>query len=152
VLNKMKGYNMITYITGNIFNSSDDVLIHGCNCFKTMGAGVAFQVKRLYPGAATADINNPTPKLGEYSSWTGKNRIHNKQITIVNAYTQYNPYPPVDYDAIKKVMNQISIDFKGKTICMPKIGAGLAGGDWQKISGIIDGIFHDIPINVYILG
>ena len=34
-------------------------------------------------------------------------------------------------------MKRICNDFKGKKIGYPKIGAGLAGGDWDLISHII---------------
>jgi O-acetyl-ADP-ribose deacetylase (regulator of RNase III) len=28
-----------------------DVIVHGCNCFKTMGGGIAAQIKRVFPKA-----------------------------------------------------------------------------------------------------
>ncbi len=34
-------------------------------------------------------------------------------------------------------MKQIKRDFSGKRIGFPKIGAGLAGGDWERIAEII---------------
>ena len=62
---------------------------------------------------------------------------------IVNAYTQYHwkTGPGImnaDYRAIQQVFSQIATDFKGRRIGYPKIGAGLAGGDWKVISTIID--------------
>jgi len=35
-------------------------------------------------------------------------------------------------------MNSVKAQFSGKRIAYPKIGAGLAGGDWDIIRGIID--------------
>jgi O-acetyl-ADP-ribose deacetylase (regulator of RNase III) len=43
-----------------------------------------------------------------------------------------------DYDAIRSVFKKIKSNFSGKRIGYPKIGAGLAGGDWDQISKIID--------------
>jgi len=44
----------------------------------------------------------------------------------------------VDYDAIDKVLANIAIDFSYAKIGLPLIGAGLAGGDRQIISKIIE--------------
>jgi O-acetyl-ADP-ribose deacetylase (regulator of RNase III) len=130
---------MIRYVTGDLFKSSEEVLVHGCNCFCTMGAGVALLVRQYYLDAYTADIMTKygdKQKLGTYSSSTGKHKYREQQITIVNAYTQYyfgcNKIQ-FDYDAFENVFKLILKDFADKTICMPKIGAGLAGGDWLKI-------------------
>lgn len=43
-----------------------------------------------------------------------------------------------DYQAIRKVMQAVKGRFAGKRIGYPKIGAGLAGGDWEIIGSIID--------------
>ena len=43
-----------------------------------------------------------------------------------------------DYDAIRAVLRHIKDNFSGKKIGYPKIGAGLAGGDWDVIAKIID--------------
>jgi len=61
-------------------------------------------------------------------------------LIVVNAYTQYGfgkKKSPVDYDAVTMVMRKINHEFKGMHIGLPWIGSGLAGGDWNKIKGII---------------
>lgn len=54
------------------------------------------------------------------------------------------------YEAIEKVFGSIADNFYGKRIAYPKIGAGLAGGDWEIISSIIDeeleGMDHTVVI------
>ena len=39
----------------------------------------------------------------------------------------------------------------GFTVAIPKIGAGLGGGDWKKIEKIIEEEFKDVVPNVYVL-
>lgn len=39
----------------SLFKSGDGHLIHGCNCFHTMGKGVAKQIAREFPQALEAD-------------------------------------------------------------------------------------------------
>jgi O-acetyl-ADP-ribose deacetylase (regulator of RNase III) len=114
-----------------------DVIVHGCNCFCTMGAGIAATIKKIFPEAYTADRKSEyasKEKLGTYTSATIK------YLTIVNAYTQYDfkGRRNADYDAIRNVFKLIKQDFPGKKIGYPLIGAGLAGGDWNIISQIIN--------------
>ena len=48
--------------------------------------------------------------------------------------------PPVRYGAIRSGLERVAIFAKEReaTIHMPRIGAGLAGGDWTVISSIVD--------------
>lgn len=118
-----------------------DVLVHGCNCFCSMGAGVARLIQEEFPEAYAADLvtsKGDRRKLGNYSHATVKRGHYT--LTIVNAYTQFHFQGEpclVDYQAIRKVFAKIREDFTGKRIAFPKIGAGLGGGDWQKIASII---------------
>ncbi|MGH1541486.1 MAG: macro domain-containing protein [Arenicella sp.] len=124
-----------------------DVIIHGCNCFCAMGAGIAKTIKAEFPEAYQADLNTTKGdrnKLGSFSSATVIRGQH--QITIVNAYSQFHwqgKGNKADYQAIKSVFAQIQQAFSGKRIAYPLIGAGLAGGDWTIISQIIDSALKD---------
>ena len=84
-----------------------DLIIHGCNCFCTMGAGIAKTIKEKFPEAYRADLETEKgarSKLGQIS-W-GETKIESGTLIIVNGY--------------------------------PAIGAGLAGGEWEVISKIIE--------------
>lgn len=139
-MNYIKG-DLIHLFKENYF----DVLVHGCNCFCTMGKGFAEKLKIEYPEIYKVDCSTKKgdeSKLGTYSIY----HITETNQFIVNAYTQfhwlYNVYGKteiiVDYDAIDKVFSKIKIDFCDKKIGIPKIGAGLAKGDWLVIETIID--------------
>lgn len=140
------GYLIMKKVKGDLIKLGKeghfDVIVHGCNCFCTMGAGIAATVKKEFPEAWLADKMSMTGdklKLGNYTSANFK--IGDHTLTVVNAYTQYQPAgdgPQIDYDALREVFYLINRDFSGKRIGYPAIGAGLAGGDWDKIAGIID--------------
>jgi len=123
-------------------NGNFDVIIHGCNCFCTMGAGIAKSIRSKFPEAFDADRNTKKgdiSKLGDFSCATIKSGSYS--VTIINAYTQYNyrgKGVKADYEAIKKVFNKLKIQYSGKRFGFPLIGAGLAGGDWNIISDIIN--------------
>jgi O-acetyl-ADP-ribose deacetylase (regulator of RNase III) len=119
-----------------------DVIVHGCNCFCTMGAGIDRVIQEEFPEAYAADlvtIKGDRNKLGDFSFATVTRNGH--QITIVNGYTQFHFHGEsvlVDYDAVQSIFKKVKQRFSGKRIGYPKIGAGLAGGDWRRISEIID--------------
>ena len=119
-----------------------DVIVHGCNCFCTMGAGIAKVIKSEFPEAYEADCRTEKgskDKLGTYSHATVER--NGNEITVINAYTQHDykgTGMKADYDAIRSVFKKIKSNYSGKRIGYPKIGAGLAGGDWDQISKIID--------------
>lgn len=128
----------LKYITGDLVRDADDydVIIHGCNCFCTMGAGIARSIAKKWPGAYVADCETrkgDKGKLGKFTTYV------DGDLTIINAYTQYHYYGKdlCDYEAIRSVMRELKVRYHGKKFGLPLIGAGLAGGDWSKIEAII---------------
>jgi len=118
------------------------LIVHGCNCFCTMGAGIARGIKGQFPEAFEADQTTQKgskEKLGTCSF--AKIEREGINLIVVNAYTQFDYRgrgEKVDYDAVRSCMKWIRENFEGERIGIPKIGAGLAGGDWQRISQIVD--------------
>jgi O-acetyl-ADP-ribose deacetylase (regulator of RNase III) len=138
-------------ITGDIIKlaiaGQFDVIIQPCNCFCTMGSGptkkgLAKGIKDTFPEAYAADcatIKGDIKKLGTFT-FAEINRFA-KPLVVVNAYTQYRygvDKRHVDYDAVRRVMTAIQKQFSGRIIGYPKIGCGLAGGDWSIIEPIIN--------------
>lgn len=131
-----------------------DVIVHGCNCFNTMGAGIARSIKAHFPEAFYADLatnKGSKEKLGTISSA----RIHGDEghLDVVNAYTQFRyrgTGPKVDYAAVESCFSLVAKNYPNARIGYPAIGAGLAGGDWTKIAKIIDmsleGLDHTLVI------
>ena len=118
-----------------------DVIVHGCNCQNAMGAGIALSIKKVFPEAYAADcktIRGDRNKLGTISTATV--RRHGRDITIANAYTQYDWRGQgvlTDYDALRGAFQEIKSHFSGRRIGYPLIGAGLAKGNWKRIETII---------------
>lgn len=129
-----------------------DVIVHGCNCFHTMGGGIARLIKARFPEAFEADLATPKgkrSKLGSISAAT----ITRGDVTfdIVNAYTQFSfgtQKRQVDYDAVSACFEKVAERFSSARIGYPLIGAGLAGGDWReiesRISDALDGLDHTL--------
>ena len=97
-----------------------DLIVHGCNCFGTMGAGIAKGIKSEFPEAFDADqktLKGSKEKLGTCSYTKIKREGIN--LIVINAYTQFNYHGPgikVDYDAVRSCMKWIKENFEGKRI------------------------------------
>lgn len=137
-------------------NGDIDVLVHGCNCFCVMGAGIARAIKEQYPNAyyidqqtARGDVN----KLGTINGVFYTTSLGNT-LAIVNAYTQFSfghDQVHADYTAIRNCMMEIKKKFSGRRIGLPMIGCGLAGGDWNIVSVIIDEELGDEDVTIMYL-
>jgi O-acetyl-ADP-ribose deacetylase (regulator of RNase III) len=122
---------------GNLLDLAEagefDIVVQGCNCFNTMGGGIAREIRERYPMAALVDnetIKGDYNKLGNYTTaFTGK-------FLIVNAYTQYNMSQGTDvfeYTAFDLLCQKLHKAYGTKRIGLPYIGMGLAGGNKNVI-------------------
>ena len=134
-----------------VLDSEFDLFAHGCNCFHSFGKGIALSVKDTFPKAYVADKSTAygsKDKLGTYSF------SDYDCVKVINAYTQFNygyGKRNADYNAIKKVFETLNLEYPGLTLAIPKIGAGLGGGDWEEIEKVIEKSTPDLWIYVIIL-
>jgi len=136
---------MLKNIDGDLLELAEqghfDVIVHGCNCFNTMSAGIAKQIKDNHPAAYYADqntIKGDFSKIGTYS----EGEAASGKYLIVNAYTQYDFSHGDDvfeYDAFQKILNKLEDDFTDDTrFGFPLIGCGLAGGNKSYIIKMLE--------------
>lgn len=148
---------MLVYKKGDVTTAHEDIIAHGCNARGVMGKGVAKAIRDKWPGAYEAykaAYDEHGLHLGEVVIYQGDT------VTVANCITQEfyrggdDNTQYVDYDAVHKCMGALRRYCEEQdlhTIAMPKIGAGLGGGDWLRIEGIIRYEFEetDIKISVY---
>ena len=152
---------MITkYIKDDIIKTDIKYIAHGVNCQNVMGSGVAKalydkypEVKKryheycenmsVYKGVKGADL------LGRVCSTTPSNgRV------VFNMFTQeyygYDGKRYVNYAAIVKGFEKLVESKLCFTLAIPKIGCGLAGGDWDIVEQLInDTVGGKIEVWVY---
>lgn len=151
--------------TGNLIDMAEaglfDVIVHGCNCYTTMGSGIAKEIKERYPAAYRVDkqwpikmvmpyIHTPELRLGNFSFAvveappTAPHYLdcERKKFTIVNAYTQVGFMPRdvdhFEYASFELILRKLLSVYGDRRVGLPYIGMGLAGGDPEKIIPIID--------------
>lgn len=132
------------------------VIVQGCNCFHIMGGGIARQLADKYPQVLEADKKTPygdRKKLGKCSIVTINSKEH--EFIVVNVYTQYNCSSGSDvfeYEHFKQFLERLTpVSLYGTqgtrrkgSIGFPMIGAGLVGGDWNRISKMIEQFAEDV--------
>jgi O-acetyl-ADP-ribose deacetylase (regulator of RNase III) len=135
-----------------------DVITHGCNCLSKMGAGIAPQMAQTF-GCDKFPMELMGPNINKLGCIDYKTiNIESNELIVVNSYTQYKygknhedgDKKPLDYEALTLCMRKINQTFKGKRIGLPKIGSGLAGGDWNQIKQIIKTELKDCELTVVI--
>lgn len=142
-----------------------NVIAHGCNCFNTMKSGIAPLIAAAFPEAHRADQQTKKgskEKLGFISGDFSNN------VLVLNLYSQYNftgrreGKMDLDYWALYGALDKMAglihsrcrimgMDPDQIRIGLPKIGAGLAGGDWAVISKMIAGRLRDFDVTIYVL-
>jgi O-acetyl-ADP-ribose deacetylase (regulator of RNase III) len=153
--------NKLKYDTGDLLelmrDGSFEVVAHGCNCFHAMGSGIAKQLADSYPEIPEMDISDSAcgdkDKMGAYTEVdittdTGYN------VWVFNAYTQFTTGGrAVSYDAVFDFFESLASLDIGVKIGLPKIGAGLGGGEWSIIEAIINETLikggHDVTVVIY---
>ena len=120
-------------------NNDFDIILHGCNCFNMMGAGIAAQIAQQFPDAQMADnetLRGDPGKLGTYTvGMSGR-------LVILNCYTQFGissiGNDVFEYMAFERVLDKIAQRFGKWRIGLPLIGMGLASGDEGRIIPMIE--------------
>lgn len=143
-------------ILDNVLNNA--IIAQGCNNQGSMGKGIALSIKQKYHKAYKDYLNAYNTNglgLGTVIFSNVRNFLF-----IANAVTQDKYWSPgdsnsivyADYDAIRKCFKTIAKFAKQYKVPVhyPKIGAGLANGNWDIINKIIceelDGIEHHLWI------
>jgi O-acetyl-ADP-ribose deacetylase (regulator of RNase III) len=148
---------VIKYVKGDLFESGADIIAHGCNCVGGFGSGVAGQIAKRYPRVRNAYLERHEELGWELGDVQFVYAELGKGLYIANCATQKEYYPRdrvhADYDAIRTAMTRVKQWAKGqgKSVAIPKIGAGLAGGDWNRIEAILKEVFDDYDVTVYTL-
>lgn len=130
-----------------------DVIVHGCNCFNNMGSGLAPHIRQAFPKAWEVDQATSKGCPGKLGNYT---HAICGDVIVVNAYTQYGYGPNgktaeqvrlginrggrkdhFDYTGFREILRQLRSQWGGLRFGFPLIGAGLAGGNWERIQEII---------------
>lgn len=155
---------MINYITGDASfpektcPNGIKIIVHIVNDIGKWGAGFVLALSKRWSNLKNDyQTHYRAYSLGDiYVSKTSDNDIY-----VVDLFgqhgirTTFNP-TVIRYGAVEQGLKKLryrleKASLKDVSIHMPKIGSGLAGGNWQIIENIINKVFDgsNIPIYVY---
>lgn len=145
---------VLKHTQGNLLDLAEagqfDVVVQGCNCFNTMGGGIAREIRERYPHVAKVDSLTSRGDYNKLGTWTKENvLLKNGTVSfdIINAYTQYNMSQGTDvfeYVAFELILQKLIHSYGDKRIGLPYIGMGLAGGDKETILGMIEAFAYGV--------
>lgn len=127
-----------------------DIIIHQCNCFNTMGAGIAAVIAQEYPEVEAAD---QATKVGDINKLGSSISVETKDGIIVNLYTQYSTGMrfglPTSYLALREGLRSLAKQYKGKRIGTYQLGCNLGGADWATVRNIlVNTLCHENDVTI----
>ena len=156
----------ITYLIGDATNpipTNDEarIISHVCNDKGGWGSGFVVAVSKKWKAPeleyrkwAKGEVEEyPKFRLGEIQVVEVKDNLFVANMIAQHDVRWIGDIPPVRYDRIRQCLNKVAVMAKklNASIHAPRFGAGLAGGSWQVIEGLIKEtlIAKDVEVFIY---
>lgn len=152
---------IIKYIKDDIRNTPLKYIAHGVNCQNTMGSGVAKalfdkwpQVKEQYHSFMQEGFSFNRSKEDFLGTYQDAIEVEPGKY-VLNLFTQlnygYDGTRFVNYNAVLTSLRLSLYRYEIKQIAIPKIGCGLAGGNWEFMEQLLTDAFYkwDVEFWVY---
>lgn len=162
----MNPITMIEHLIGDATQPQADgmkFIIHCCNNIGGWGSGFVLALSKRWGMPELMYRKWAQERPFELRESLGKIQVIpvEKDIMVINVIGQEgigpdkDGKPPVRYEAIKEGLEKAQEFIEGyskktPSFHMPRMGAGLAGGDWDEIEKIIKEVVK-IPVYVYTL-
>jgi len=150
---------MITYTTGDIFTSDADVLVNPTNCRAVMGAGLALQFARNFPGIELW-----------YKGIQKSSGLMPGDLYIYSDNPSVLCFPTKDhwkqesklsyiYEGLENLLGVVDLAhndpesyglFFFETIAFPRLGCGLGGLQWEEVKPVMEQYLDNPMFDTYI--
>ncbi|MDR2080372.1 MAG: macro domain-containing protein [Campylobacteraceae bacterium] len=132
------------------------IIAHVCNDIGCWGEGFVLCLSKRWikPQEAYQEWVNSKEGfvLGEVQFVSVKDDIIVANMIAQRDIKPLNGVPPIRYEALKRCLMKAA-DFafeNNSSIHMPRIGCGLAGGEWKKVENIIKQTLLKADIDVFV--
>ena len=150
-------------IEKDILTVDRGIICHQTNCQGVMGSGVAKALYEKWPKVRYSYMDcftefNAGVEGENFLGEVDDIQMHPGGKVVVNCFTQQyfggDGRLYLSCEALRTCMkNLIKVcEYHGvDEVAMPKIGCGLAGGDWNKVKTILEDVFpKDFKVKIYI--
>jgi O-acetyl-ADP-ribose deacetylase (regulator of RNase III) len=136
---------MINYVKGDATNpqgeSKKKIIVHICNDKNRWGAGFVMALSKKWKAPEESYRNMPKElmTLGQVMFIPVENDIIVANMIAQHDTQSINGISPIRYGALKTCLELVDSMAKsiGADVHMPRIGCGLAGGNWETVVKII---------------
>lgn len=145
---------MIEYIQGDLFDNLPEthcVIPHIVNNRGGWGKGFVVPLGQRFPKAEQVYrewFGQPDFKLGN-NKWYRENNVYIVHMLAQRGYKSWSNPIPLDYYALELCMKNVSEKVITDPIYTVKFGAGLAGGDWDRIENMIKSIWSNRKVFIF---
>jgi O-acetyl-ADP-ribose deacetylase (regulator of RNase III) len=152
----------INYIVGDAtqpVGACAKIIVHVCNDIGGWGRGFVLALSKRWPGPeqyyrAWHHGETQIPfALGEVQFVEVGNALWVANLIGQRDVRTVGGIPPIRYEAIRKGLQRVAGEAKrlGASVHMPRIGSGLAGGNWETVGKIVEEelVNRGISVTVY---
>ena len=145
---------MIKIVREDITTARNCVIAHGVNCQGKMASGVAKAIKEKWPSVYDVFMQCET---GAGMLGAAKFVRVEEDTVVFNCYTQFRyGYDGKAYANTRAIDQSLRTVFyfaeqTGQPVCIPKIGCGLGGLDWDEdVKPIVEELSQLFDVLVYV--
>ena len=148
------------FVTGDATHPQIDgpkVIAHVCNDIGGWGKGFVLALSRRWSEPekayrAWAKGEGAPFALGEVQFVEVKPQVWVANMVGQHGIRSTKAGPPIRYDAVATALKKLASFASGRnaSVHMPRIGCGLAGGEWERIEGIINATLVPRFVSVYV--
>lgn len=146
---------MITYLKGDATKPADNrdaIIVHVCNNIGKWGSGFVLAISKKWklPEQRYRALSEYNLGSVDFVYVCDGNLVVANMIAQHATYSKNNPLP-LQYDALRECLKKVAEFAKRplRAVHMPRIGCGLARGDWNKVEAIIKEELADLSVFVY---
>ena len=149
--------SQITYVTGDATDpvgAGTKIIAHVCNDYGGWGAGFVKAVSRRWPEPEASYRNHYRTyglDLGDVQYIPVADSLWVANMVAQHGYGIREP--AIRYGTLRECLYRLGTFalHRGASVHMPRIGCGLAGGQWSEVEPIIQDELcaRDIPVTVY---
>lgn len=147
---------MVKTVIGDILDSTEDIICQQVNCQGAMGSGVAKAIYLRWPIVKKSyqrfcrRFSSPRDLLGQCQLVEIESNRYVANIFGQLEYGRDTYKKYTDYVALTNAFNEIRNTYSDKSLAFPYgFGCGLANGDWNVVSHMINVYFHDMDVTIY---
>lgn len=138
--------NDITYLTGDAtqpVGEGTKIIAHVCNNLGKWGRGFVLAISRRWPIVRQTYLTLHTPgttiPVGTVQMVKVENDIIIANLIAQNGLRSRTNPVPLQYLSLEICLGQVATEALSQhaSVHMPRIGCGLAGGEWDKVEPII---------------